>query len=140
NFKKFNSINYEKHSNKDVFGFVKLYLLKKLDCLVDKSLLETLIGPEYKKTDIPRIIQSIYRKNSAYSIQIIQLLFCLMIYAHQSHHINNISEICLVNTFIPMFFGDSTVAKLKKKSPDKYFTLVKRWSEIIKYLPKGTVG
>lgn len=140
-FKRFNCIDYSRYTHKDIFGFVKLYLLKKLDCLVDQPIMEMIIGNSYSKTEIPRILQKIYKKNdNVYSIRVIQLLFYLMVYTDQTQHINNTSKLYLMSNFIPLFFGDKVITKLKKKSPEKYHTLVARWCEIVKYLPKGLLA
>lgn len=138
-FKSSDSISYKNYPDNEVFGFMKLYLLKNIGCLVKESVLNLIIGDLYSKTEIPRILQEIYKTDkNVYSPRIIQLLFSLMISTHQIHRINNTNEIYLMNNFISLFFGEEAISKLKKKTPEKHYILVQRWREIVNYLPKGT--
>lgn len=137
-FETFHSIDYRNYSDKEVFGFVKHCLVPYLGGFVRASVLKLIISSSYKKSDIPRIIKEIHNRNDVYELRNIQALFFLMVYAYRSFYANNITKLCLMNTFIPLFFGKKAIQKLKKAAPENYFLLVSRWNEILKYLPKGS--
>ncbi|KAI5161676.1 hypothetical protein NEAUS03_1711 [Nematocida ausubeli] len=137
-FKQFESVDYSRHTPEEVFGFIKLHLMKSTGPLIKKQILKKIISPTYDKTQIPMIIKEIYVKNNIYNVRNIQILFCLLIYMYRSFKYNAISGMFLIGVFIPLFFGDEETAKLKKNNSQNYFVLINRWNDILKYLPKGS--
>ncbi|EIJ87622.1 hypothetical protein NEPAR06_1451 [Nematocida parisii] len=138
-FKQFECIDYTRYSHEDIFGFVKLYLLKELGPPVKSSIIKRIIDNKYDKTHIPGIVKDIYTNSNLYTIRNLQIMFCLLIYTYKIFNYNSISGMFLVGAFIPLFFGEKEISRLKKKNPQKYFTLINRWNDIIKYLPKGSI-
>ncbi|KAH9385285.1 uncharacterized protein NEMAJ01_0181 [Nematocida major] len=138
-FKKFHSVDYSMYTGNEVFSFLKLHLLKYLGGLPRKSFLKSMLCPSYRKEEIPKILNKLYEDCDIYEIRVIQSLLCLMVWAHKSSSANNMNELYLMNTFIPLFFGQRRIKNLKKKSQKDYHLLVGRWSDVLKYLPKGTM-
>jgi len=136
-FEEYGRVDLEKYAEKEIFGYLKFLISKKLTRLVPEKKMFRIL--QIKDTDnyLPQIVQKIITDDDPYRSCIIQMILQLMarIYEHMIY--NRIDEATVVFIFMPLFLGEDLLKKMKKKNPDMFDQTAALWRKILLYLPKG---